>query len=52
MKVHDSRLETDKKTFWKVLLNRNIPSDYLDEMSFSIFGLGDSKYDKYVGDTY
>ena len=32
--------------FWKLLLNRNIPSDFLEDMSFAVFGLGDSKYDK------
>jgi sulfite reductase alpha subunit-like flavoprotein len=29
------------------LLNRHIPPDFLEDLSFAIFGLGDSKYDKF-----
>ena len=35
------------KGFWRVLLRRNIPSDFLEGVSFAVLGLGDSKYDKY-----
>ena len=35
------------KGFWKILLNRNIPLDFLEDVSFAVLGLGDTKYDKY-----
>jgi len=35
------------KPFWKLLLNRDIPPDFLDGVAFAVFGLGDSKYDKF-----
>jgi hypothetical protein len=35
------------KAFWKMLLNRNIPLDFLEDVCFAILGLGDTKYDKY-----
>ena len=34
------------ENFWKVLLNKRIPPDFLDELSFAVLGLGDTKYDK------
>lgn len=48
MKVPPSKSKLIGKEFWKVLLNKNIPTDFLEDLSFAVFGLGDSKYDKYA----
>ena len=32
------------KEFWKQLSDKNLPSDYLKDVKFSVFGLGDSSY--------
>ncbi|KAJ7746603.1 riboflavin synthase domain-like protein [Mycena metata] len=32
---------------WKTLLRSDLPSDLFDELSFAVFGLGDSAYDKF-----
>lgn len=33
--------------FWKSLLRRRLPPDYLQEINFTTFGLGDSSYPKF-----
>ncbi|KAI9294511.1 riboflavin synthase domain-like protein [Neoconidiobolus thromboides FSU 785] len=35
------------KQFWKFLLRRNLPVDFLDHLNFGVFGLGDSSYEKF-----
>ncbi|CAJ0860229.1 7451_t:CDS:10 [Entrophospora sp. SA101] len=35
------------KKFWKFLLRKNLPKDILNQMKFTVFGLGDSSYVKY-----
>ncbi|KAJ2610636.1 NAPDH-dependent diflavin reductase [Coemansia sp. RSA 1365] len=35
------------KRFWRFLLRKSIPHDALDGLSFAVFGLGDSSYQKY-----
>lgn len=32
---------------WKTLLRSDLPSDLFDELSFAVFGLGDSAYEKF-----
>jgi sulfite reductase alpha subunit-like flavoprotein len=34
------------KTFWKLLLRKKLPHDYLKPVNFAIFGFGDSSYPK------
>lgn len=38
---------TNMKAFWKALRQSNLPSDFLGEVEFTTFGLGDSTYPKY-----
>jgi sulfite reductase alpha subunit-like flavoprotein len=35
------------KNFWKFLLIKSLPADVLEEMNFTVFGFGDSKYEFY-----
>ncbi|PKK76336.1 riboflavin synthase domain-like protein [Rhizophagus irregularis] len=35
------------KKFWKFLLRKNLPRDILNQMKFTVFGLGDSSYIRY-----
>eukprot|EP00741_Cyanophora_paradoxa_P001295 tig00000475_g1252.t1 len=35
------------KVFWRNLLRRGLPSDFLEGVSFAVFGLGDSSYQRY-----
>ncbi|CAI2170561.1 4830_t:CDS:10 [Funneliformis geosporum] len=35
------------RKFWKYLLRKNLPNDILNQMKFSVFGLGDSSYLRY-----
>ncbi|RIA87746.1 hypothetical protein C1645_713689 [Glomus cerebriforme] len=35
------------KKFWKFLLRKNLPNDILNQMKFTVFGLGDSSYIRY-----
>jgi len=34
-------------TLWNMLLRSDLPSDFLDDMRFAVFGLGDSAYEKF-----
>jgi sulfite reductase alpha subunit-like flavoprotein len=34
-------------SFWKRLLNKNIPSSALSQLEYAVFGFGDSSYDKF-----
>ena len=34
---------------WQVLLRADLPSDLLDETRFTVFGLGDSAYERFCG---
>lgn len=36
------------RKFWKSLLRKRLPPGYLDHVSFTTFGLGDTSYPKYV----
>ena len=41
-------MNTDNMTiFWKFLLQKKLPANALEDMKFTVFGLGDSSYDKY-----
>ncbi|KAL7750954.1 NAPDH-dependent diflavin reductase [Sorochytrium milnesiophthora] len=35
------------KGFWKFLLRKSLPADVLSHLEFTVFGLGDSSYEKY-----
>lgn len=35
------------KTFWKLLLRKSLPSDFLSNTTFSVLGLGDSSFEKF-----
>ncbi len=39
-------LPINARAFWRSLLRKRLSSDYLDEVQFTIFGLGDSSYPK------
>ena len=34
-------------TLWNMLLRSDLPNDFLDDMHFAVFGLGDSAYEKF-----
>ena len=36
------------KKFWQFLLRRNLPRDSLSHVKFTVIGLGDSSYQKYI----
>ncbi|KAJ7183107.1 riboflavin synthase domain-like protein [Mycena filopes] len=38
---------TGSGLMWKTLLRSDLPSDLFDELSFAVFGLGDSAYEKF-----
>lgn len=38
---------SNMKTFWKFLLRKDLPEDSLENLNYTIFGLGDSSYEKY-----
>lgn len=38
---------TNMRSFWKALRQSSLPSDFLSEVEFTTFGLGDSTYPKY-----
>ena len=35
------------KSFWNCLLRRNLPASYLSRVNYTVFGLGDSSYEKF-----
>ena len=35
------------KSFWNCLLKRNLSASYLNQVSYTVFGLGDSSYEKF-----
>lgn len=35
------------KSFWKFLLRRSLPPNFLSSLSFAVIGLGDSSYQKF-----
>lgn len=35
------------KNFWKFLLRKSLPTDFLSNVAFSVLGLGDSSFDKF-----
>ena len=43
----DGEMPSSMKDFWKFLLKRSLTSDSLSKMKCSIFGLGDSSYEKF-----
>ncbi|KAL8932827.1 MAG: hypothetical protein Q9211_006108 [Gyalolechia sp. 1 TL-2023] len=40
-------LPVNARSFWKKLLRRKLPPDYLTDLKFTTFGLGDSSYPKF-----
>ena len=38
---------SNMKNFWKFLLRKDLPEDSLENLKFTIFGLGDSSYEKF-----
>lgn len=43
----DGEVPSAMKYFWRFLLQKNLPKSSLGGLSFGVFGLGDSGYDKY-----
>lgn len=43
----DGEVPDNMKSFWRFLLRKDLPKDSLSSVSFSVFGLGDSSYDKF-----
>ena len=35
------------KSFWNCFLKRNLPTSYLSNVNYTVFGLGDSSYEKF-----
>lgn len=40
-------LPADTRTFWRKLLLKALPNNFLEGVDFALFGLGDSSYPKY-----
>ena len=40
-------IPTSMRTFWKLILNKSLEDDFLENMNYTIFGLGDSSYEKF-----
>lgn len=40
-------LPLNARTFWRSLLRKKLPPDFLQDVQFTSFGLGDSSYPKY-----
>lgn len=40
-------LPANARSFWKKLLRKKLPPDYLKDINITSFGLGDSSYPKY-----
>ena len=38
---------TNMKRFWRFLLRKNLPSNYLTHLKYAVLGLGDSSYQKF-----
>lgn len=38
---------TNAKSFWNFLMRKDLPGDSLEQVSYSLFGLGDSAYEKF-----
>jgi len=43
----DGECPSNMAQFWQILRQRSLPSDLLSQLQFSIFGLGDSSFDKF-----
>jgi sulfite reductase alpha subunit-like flavoprotein len=43
----DGDVPSSMKPLWRVLLKKSLPADCLKLVSYSVFGLGDSSYEKY-----
>ena len=43
----DGEIPDNMTRFWKFLLRKSLPSDSLEDLKYSIFGLGDSTYPKF-----
>ena len=43
----DGDVPSAMKSFWKFLLQKQLASDSLKSLKFTVFGLGDSSYEKY-----
>mmetsp|Transcript_20634 Transcript_20634/g.34716 ORF Transcript_20634/g.34716 Transcript_20634/m.34716 type:complete len:700 (+) Transcript_20634:62-2161(+) len=43
----DGEIPTSMRKFWKFILRKSLPRNSLEGVNFSIFGLGDSGYDKF-----
>lgn len=40
-------IPTSMRPFWKFILNKSFEEDFLENMNYTIFGLGDSSYEKF-----
>lgn len=40
-------LPVNARKFWRSLLRKRLPPDFLEDVRFTSFGLGDSSYPKY-----
>ena len=45
--VGQGELPINSRVFWKSLLRKKLPNDYLKGVAFTTFGLGDTTYAKY-----
>ena len=43
----DGDVPTNMKAFWTFLLRKSLPGNVLDHLRYSVFGLGDSSYEKF-----
>lgn len=43
----DGEIPTSMVTFWRFLLIKDLPTDSLSKVKFTLFGLGDSSYSKF-----
>jgi sulfite reductase alpha subunit-like flavoprotein len=43
----EGEVPRNMKTFWKFLLRKSLPANFLTHLQYAIFGLGDSSYEKY-----
>jgi sulfite reductase alpha subunit-like flavoprotein len=44
----DGDIPLPMRKFWKVLLRKDLPKTLLESLNYTVFGLGDSAYEKYV----
>lgn len=43
----DGEMPTNMHSFWRYLLQKSLPGNWLENFTFTVMGLGDSSYEKY-----